>query len=159
MSFDPISAVAESTIGGVFDLGKMAIERLWPDPIKRAEEMRKLEQMMQNGKLEQMKLHVQLILAQVDVNKVEAKHKSIFVAGWRPAVGWIGAISLGYQFILYPLLVWIWFIGQASGFIPVELDSPPILDTDALFVILTGMLGIGGMRSFDKTKGTQTDKI
>jgi len=91
---------------------------------------------------------------QTEVNKVEAAHTSIFVAGWRPAIGWIGAGAMGYQFILYPFLIWGWALMQAAGWISPALSAPPILPTDALWVILTGILGLGAARSFDKKVGT-----
>lgn len=93
------------------------------------------------------------LVAQTEVNKVEAASDSLFVAGWRPAIGWVGVLAMAYQFVGYPFLVWGWSLMQAAGKIPGGLAPPPILDTDALWVILTGILGIGGMRSFDKLKG------
>jgi len=87
------------------------------------------------------------------VSDVENAHLSIFNAGWRPAIGWIGAISMAYQFIIYPILSWI-VVFSGAGVMP-----PLLGDTDALYPIVLGMLGVGGMRSFDKTRGTQTDKI
>jgi len=92
-------------------------------------------------------------LAQVEVNRQEAAHASIFVAGWRPAIGWIGASALAYQFLLYPLLTWIWAWAQAAGHLPADLAPPPVLEADALWVILSGILGIAGMRSYEKSKG------
>jgi hypothetical protein len=92
-------------------------------------------------------------LAQIDVNKAEAGHSSIFVAGWRPAIGWIGAAAMAYQFLLYPMLMWGWTWMQGIGWIPNELKPPPVLDADQLWVILSGILGIAGMRSFEKSKG------
>ena len=92
-------------------------------------------------------------LAQMEVNKVEAASSSLFVAGWRPAIGWLGAAAMGYQFILYPLMVWAWSLMQARGLVPATLAAPPMLDTDALWVILTGMLGIAGARTVEKIKG------
>ena len=89
----------------------------------------------------------------VQVNKAEAAHTSIFVAGWRPACGWVGAAAMAYQFLLYPFMVWGWALMQANGWIPTSLAHPPMLDTDALWVILTGMLGIAGARTFEKVKG------
>lgn len=87
-------------------------------------------------------------IAQTEVNKVEAASSSLFMAGWRPAIGWIGALALLYQFILYPLLLWL----------PVK-EPPKPLDYTMLFTLITGMLGIAGLRSFDKLKGTDTTKI
>lgn len=87
-------------------------------------------------------------MAQTEVNKTEAASAHLFVAGWRPAIGWIGAFALFYQFILYPLLLWL----------PVE-NKPPPMEADVLYTIITGMLGIAGMRSFDKMKSTDTKNV
>jgi hypothetical protein len=92
-------------------------------------------------------------LAQMEVNKTEAQNQNLFVAGWRPAIGWVGAAAMAYQFLLYPLLVWSWTWMQAEQIVPQEVKPPPMLDTEALWVILSGMLGIAGMRSFEKTRG------
>lgn len=109
--------------------------------------------------LQEKTIEADLIKGQMDINKTEAQHASIFVAGWRPMIGWIGALALAYQFILYPLLVWGWSLLKASAWIPVNLEVPPVLPADQLWVILTGMLGIAGMRSFDKLKGTDTGQV
>jgi hypothetical protein len=103
--------------------------------------------------LREKELDQRLDLAQIEVNKAEAVHSSIFVAGWRPAIGWIGAAAMAYQFLLYPLLLWGWTWMQGVGWIPKELTPPPVLEADQLWVILSGILGIAGMRSFEKTKG------
>ena len=73
MSFDPLTAA--------FDLGKMAIKRIWRDPTEQAEEMRKLEELHQQGDLAALNAHVQLMLGQLEVNKAEAQHKSLFEIG------------------------------------------------------------------------------
>lgn len=151
MSFDPISAA--------FDLGKTAIERIWPDLIRRAEELRKLEELKQKGDLAELNAHVQLMLGQLEVNKAEAQHKSIFVAGWRPFIGWAGGFSLVYAGLIYPILTWVWVMLQAFEKIPQSISAPPLIETGILGTIVTGMLGIGTMRSYDKSKGIQTDSI
>lgn len=92
-------------------------------------------------------------LAQMEVNKAEASNQNLFVSGWRPAIGWVGAAAMAYQFLLYPLLVWAWVWLQAEQVVPKEVSPPPMLDTEALWVILSGMLGIAGMRSFEKARG------
>lgn len=151
MAFDPMTAI--------LDLGKSAIDKIWPDPIKRAEELRKLEELKQNGDIAQLNAHVQLMLGQLNVNKIEAQHKSLFVAGWRPWIGWVGGFSLAYAGLVYPLLTWLLVYLEATGRIPAGMDAPPYIETGILGTIVTGMLGIGSMRSFDKSKGTQTDAI
>lgn len=151
MPFDPLTAL--------FEAGKMAIERIWPDPIRRAEEVRKLEEIRQRGDLAELDAHVKLMLAQLEVNKMEAQHKSVFVAGWRPFIGWVGGIALAWQFVAYPMLMWLWTVAAAMGKIPAGVESPPILETGALFAMITGMLGIGTMRSFDKKNRVSTESL
>ncbi len=109
--------------------------------------------------LDEKKMYNELMQGQLEVNKEEARHGSIFVAGWRPFIGWVGGIALAYQFLLYPLLIWGWTICQAKGWIPEEIDPPPVFDGGPLFAIVTGMLGIGGMRSYDKMKGIDTKTV
>jgi len=109
--------------------------------------------------LDELKVHAGLDKGQMEVNAVEAKHSSIFVAGWRPAIGWIGAAAMAYQFILYPILIWIWALLQANGIVAAELTPPPVLDSGALFSIITGMLGLGAMRSHDKKHGVDSKRI
>lgn len=98
------------------------------------------------------KLVAQQNIAQMEVNKVEAAGSSLFQSGWRPAVGWIGVLALAYQFIVYPVLLWL------KAFVP-EIETPPALEADMMFTIVTGMLGIAGMRSLDKMKGTDTKQV
>lgn len=103
--------------------------------------------------LEGRKLDQAIDLAQIGVNNTEAQHASVFVAGWRPAIGWIGAAAMAYQFLLYPMLTWVWVLAQANGYLPAGTQPPPVLDADQLWVILSGILGIAGMRSFEKSRG------
>jgi hypothetical protein len=84
-------------------------------------------------------------LAQVEINKTEAAHSSIFVAGWRPACGWICSIALLYHFVIQPIIV---FILSAAGY---SYDLPSF-DMSSLMTVLMGMLGLGGLRSFEKSK-------
>lgn len=136
MSIDPLTSV--------FELGKSVIERIWPDANKRAEEIRKLEELKQGGELAKLDAHVKLLVGQMEVNKIEAAHKSLFVAGWRPFIGWICGLGLAYNVILSPFMD-IWF------------DVPKV-DTSALYPVLLGMLGIGGMRTVEKIKGVAREK-
>tara|TARA_R110000803_G_C11905707_1_gene312611 strand:+ start:493 stop:933 length:441 start_codon:yes stop_codon:yes gene_type:complete len=144
MSFDPLSAL--------FDLGKVAIEKVWPDPTQRAAEMRKLEELRQSGNLAQLQAHITLVQGQLGINKVEAAHPSIFVAGWRPFVGWVGGLSLAYVGILEPIMrFFALMLGYTGEF--------PVIETEGTITILIGMLGIGTQRSFDKAKGTHTSNV
>ena len=96
-------------------------------------------------KQEKAELIADINRAQLEVNKVEAGHTSIFVSGWRPFTGWICATALGYHYILQPLLTFILYsFGHA-----IEL---PVFDMTTLTTVLLGMLGLGGMRSFEKVQ-------
>ena len=86
----------------------------------------------------------QLAQGQLDVNKVEAAHKSLFVAGWRPAIGWVCAIGLFYNVIL-------------ANIIGIWVDLPEI-DTTLLVPVMMGMLGLGAMRSYEKVQGVSREK-
>jgi|TARA_R110000796_G_scaffold161927_1_gene278715 hypothetical protein len=88
----------------------------------------------------------QVDLAQLGINKVEAAHRSVFVAGWRPFIGWTCGIALMYTYVLQPIL--IFGLGQ-TGYL-VDL---PALDITALMPVLMGILGLGGLRSWEKVKG------
>jgi hypothetical protein len=103
--------------------------------------------------LEQEKIEQTTDLAQVEVNKIEAASSNLFVSGWRPAVGWVGVLALAYQYLGYPLMQWVWSFGQGMDWIPKGLNPPPDLETEQLMTLLAGLLGFGGMRSFEKHKG------
>ena len=109
--------------------------------------------------LKDRQIEATLMQGQAQVNATEAEHASIFVAGWRPFIGWVGGFGLLYQFVVYPLLVWAWSFFAAQGWIPAGIASPPVLDFAELMPLILGMLGVGTMRSYDKTKGTDTRKV
>ena len=88
----------------------------------------------------------QVDLAQLGINKVEAAHRSMFVAGWRPFIGWTCGVALMYTYVLQPILVF----GLAQAGYLVEL---PKMDLGELMPVLMGMLGLGGLRSWEKVKG------
>ena len=85
-------------------------------------------------------------LAQIEVNKVEAQHRTVFVAGWRPFTGWVCATALAYHFIIEPVLVFFlsWY--------GVEIQLPQF-DMGSLLTVLMGMLGLGGLRTYEKKQG------
>ena len=91
-------------------------------------------------------LESKILDGQVQMNLKEAESTNLFKSGWRPAIGWIGVISLFYHFIGYNLLSWYIVIAK--------LDiTAPALNTEGLFPLVLGMLGIGGYRTYEKHKG------
>jgi hypothetical protein len=85
-------------------------------------------------------------LAQLDINKQEAAHRSVFVAGWRPFIGWSCGFALCYTYVLQPILT---FILAQTGY----LVTLPTVDLAGMMPVLMGMLGLGGLRTFEKFKG------
>jgi hypothetical protein len=97
-------------------------------------------------KLQMKEIDAKLKEKQLDINKVEAGHRSIFVSGWRPFLGWISGLSIGYVYLFQPLLDMI------LQMFSVEVDWV-VLDLGQLMPLILGMLGLGGLRSFEKAKG------
>ena len=89
----------------------------------------------------------ELAKGQLEINKAEAQHRSIFVAGWRPFVGWTCGVALCWHFVLAPFVIF------ASAYAGVALPDLPTFDMSSLLTVLMGMLGLGGLRSFEKVKG------
>lgn len=83
---------------------------------------------------------------QLKVNEAEAMHRSIFVAGWRPFLGWTFGVAFAFQLVLYPIVAW-----ASMTFFQIVLPEPPKLDNIMQEIVL-GMLGIGGLRTFEKIK-------
>ena len=98
------------------------------------------------AKISIQKIEARLKEKQMDINAVEAGHRSIFIAGWRPALGWISALSVGYVYLFQPFIV----MGLKIAGSDVEL---PTLDLSQLMPLILGMLGLGGLRTFEKAKG------
>ena len=93
----------------------------------------------------------ELAKGQLEVNKVEAAHKSLFVAGWRPAIGWICGLGMASNFILIPMANFILALTGSAIVVP-------LLDTGEMMPVLMGMLGLGAMRTYEKKEGVQRDK-
>jgi uncharacterized membrane protein len=124
MAADPVTAVA--------DLANTVIGRLWPD---------KTEQ-----ERAQMAAALTVVQGQLDANKAEAASPSAFTSGWRPAIGWVCGIALACQYILRPVLTWT---AAMTGH---PMPMLPGLD-DTLWQLLLGMLGLGGLRTYEKVQG------
>ena len=88
-----------------------------------------------------------LMFKQLEINKEEAKHRSIFVAGWRPFIGWVCGIAFGYHFLLYPIVSLILTLNGVDNAILPEFDMTSLL------TVLGGLLGLGSLRTVEKIKG------
>ena len=130
----------------ILEIGKTLISKMWPDPAQQAEAQFKLLQLQQNGELKQLEADVQVALAQIGVNAEDAKSGSLFRGGWRPSIGWGCSSGIWYQFLIRPIL--------NGAFVAFGHSAPlPELDTSTLMALVTGLLGLGGLRTVEKLRG------
>lgn len=122
------------------------LDKVLPDPQAAADAKLKALEMAQKGELALLDADLRLALGQLEVNKAEAT-TDLFRGGWRPAVGWVCVFGLFYNFVLQPILPWV--VGVFGGVVP----PLPAIDNETLLVLLTGMLGLGGLRTFERIKG------
>ena len=152
-----------NTISSALSFAENIADKIWPDPIEKQKNLIKVQELAQKGDLAILNAELQIMLAQIDVNKEQAKSKSFFVAGARPAMIWLCGACLGLSYLLPLFLEWKAFFECEPTILNNILVSacvtPERLDMGQLLPILLGLLGVGGMRSFDKAKGTQTDRI
>jgi hypothetical protein len=133
----------------IVGIGAKLIDKLIPDPKAKAEAMLKLKELEQAGDLAQLNADLAVMNAQSDINKIEAASPDRFVAGWRPAVGWTCAAGLAVILVIGPLMAW----GSALAGRPIQ---QPVMPVEVLMTLSTSILGLSGMRSFEKFKGVAT---
>ena len=128
-----------SLIPGLLPLVGDVLERFFPDKEKAEQANREIESKFTS--------HLARIdLAQLEVNKEEAKSRNIFIAGWRPFIGWTCGLALCWTYILQPIAQ---FVLAQTG----HLIDLPGLDMSTMMPVLLGMLGLGGLRTWEKQKG------
>ena len=127
MKLDPIGSIVSGLAGG--------LDELFTSDEEREAAKLKLATLMQQP-------HILQAVANIE----GAKHRSVFVAGWRPAIGWVAALGLGYQFLVLP------FAGLINAYLKLPADLPQ-LQGDQLMTLVLSLLGLGGMRTFEKFKG------
>ncbi len=131
-------------IGSIADAATSIINKIWPDKTQA-------EKDAAAAQMAQLMNEYNLTIGQIETNKVEAASPNWFVAGWRPAAGWVGVIGLLYAVLLLPIMQaiasWLHY--------PVAF---PILDTTITMQVLLGMLGLGAMRTIEKRTGTEGNR-
>lgn len=131
-------------IDAIANLVSTAVNKIFPDANIEA-------QAKADALKAELTQQLEYTLGQMEINKVEASSASLFVAGWRPAVGWTGALGYGYEFLCRPI---------ANG-IAIACGLPPIfpgIETEALTSLLFGLLGLGSLRTVEKVKGVARHK-
>ena len=135
MALDPVTA----GIDAVREIGGSLIKHFFPDPAQQAAAEQKMAELEKSGEL-------QRIAGQLEINKIEAANPRLFVSGWRPWVGWVCGAAFAYAAIVEPIARFasaVWF-GYSGSF--------PAIDTSLTMQVLFGILGLGGLRSWEKSK-------
>lgn len=147
---NPLAAAAVAVVNNI-------IQRVWPDPTLQAQAQQALLDMQQKGELEDLHAEVQVALAQMDVNKTEASNPNTWVAGWRPAIGWVGAASLACYYIPYAVASTVMWVIQCVN--SHTLAPHPDIGLTDLIGLISSILGMGTLRSIDKKNGVDTKQI
>lgn len=120
------------------------IDRI-PNPNERAQAREELESKIVDAETKGL-------LGQLEINKVEAQHRSLFVAGWRPSIGWVCGFAFAYHFVLLPFLLLLIAVGSEVYGWDFDASQLPELEMESLMTVLMGMLGLGTLRTFEKVK-------
>ncbi len=158
------------SLKALLTLGTTLLDKFVADPQAKATHALRLAELAQKGDESEMNAYVTLMAGQLEINKEEAKSGSLFIAGWRPAIGWISAIALAAAFIPKALVMTVLWSAQsfmmlkgcelpACDLATFILPPFPEMGLTDLFGIVGAMLGIGTMRSIDKAKRTDTKLI
>lgn len=139
---DVLGSIASGAVGGL--LG--GVGTLAKDIREAIVGKESTPELLAQVQMKVMEIELQTIQAQTMINAKESEHESVFVAGWRPFVGWVGGFALAYAAIIEPFLSWgARVYGYAGAF--------PVIDTTITMQVLMGILGLGIMRTVDKTQG------
>jgi len=133
-------------IDDIIATGLKILDKVIPDPAQKAEAQLKLLQLQQAGEFKELDTELAMAQGQMETNKAEAASADPFSSGWRPAIGWVCAAALFFQYIARPLIQWACILyGKPMPILP-GID-------DALWQLMLGMLGLGGLRTYEKSKG------
>ncbi len=132
-------------IGSILSIGEKLIEKLIPDPKQKAEALQKLAELELNGDLA-------VIAGQIEINKIEAASANMFIAGWRPFLGWVCAGAFAISLVILPLTMY------GAAVFGRTLPPPPKMESEQVMLLLTGMLGLGGMRTVEKLSGAEKNR-
>lgn len=136
-------------IGSVADLIKSGIDRIWPDKTKAAELKAQVDSEQAKAALATLEAELNFQAKQIDTDTAEAKSNSLFVAGWRPFIGWVCGAAFGYCFIIQPFAQFLTLVTHAG----IDPKTFPTVDLNSMMPVLLGMLGLGTMRTVEKIQG------
>lgn len=157
MALDPISAILET--------GSTIIDKIWPDADEAEKRKLELASIAASGDMQRLQAEVKLLAGQIEINKIDATSQSKFQAWWRPAIGWVGAVSLFLMYVPKALVMtYIWTVQAITmlnawdGSSNLVVPAFPDLGVSDIIGLVMALLGVASMRSYDKKQGTNTKK-
>ena len=132
-------------LAAILGIAGKVLDKVMPDPAAKAAAQFQLLQLAQAGELAHLESETKSLLGQLDINRADAQSGDHFQSRWRPFIGWVCGSALAYEYLAQPMLAW------ASGWF--HMGGPPMLQLQDLLAILTGMLGLGGLRTAEKLSG------
>lgn len=151
---NPILQAIFGVISGPLD---GLLSRFFPSKERALEFQQELQKMMLDQQCRITDAALAAQQAQIDVNKEEAKSSSLFVAGWRPAIGWVCGFALAWQFVLQPMLTWC--LAVLCLYQDLNLPPLPTLDTGPLMTVMLGMLGLTAARTVEAIQGVARNTL
>lgn len=146
-----MNPIVDAVLGVVSGPLDKILGRFFPNADDRQKAMLEIQAEIQKSDAAIIKAALDANAAQIEVNKVEAASASLFVAGWRPACGWVCVFGMAWQYVIQPMLTWGMAAWAAHG--GKVLPPLPLLDNSQMFVLLSGMLGLGAARTIEKIRG------
>lgn len=146
-----IGKAIEAAVPSAGKVAEVLVDRLVPDPTKQAELQAVIEQAIAERDKNLISAMQQQDSQQAAINLAEAQGNDRFSSRWRPALAWIGVLALAYQFLIAPFVTWV--LAILGVYFDVTIPVPIMASTDQLWPLLTGLLGIGSMRTIERTQG------
>ena len=138
-------------LGSLFDFGGKIIERLWPDKAQADAAKLELFRLQQSGELQAMQVEAGIVMAQIKVNETEAAHPSLFVSGWRPAIGWVCGLACAWNWVGISIVDTVCRINGT----PLALAPADVAE---MMPVLLGLLGLGAMRTYERVNNVHRTK-
>ena len=151
LSFNMANPITEALIGTAVGSIDKVLSRFFPNKDDKQKAMFEIQNELTKQEGELAKAVMEIQKAQLEINKAEAQSASLFVAGWRPSVGWVCSFGLAWACILQPFIVSALVI--YSKWPEFKVDDLPRADMATMMPVLVGMLGMGGLRTVEKIKG------
>ena len=146
-----VASILPGVLPSITDTARVLVERLVPDPAARDEAQRQIETIISQRETAIVAALQEQNKAQSDINLAEASNPSLCTSGWRPAVAWVCLFGMAYSFILAPMVAWgAAILGTALG---IAFPSPPTLDSQSMIALLTGLLGLSGLKTAERIGG------